>query len=246
MAGKGSTLAQVKRSPVPSNSPVPVPSGTLGSTAKGAKREASEARRAALLRCAREEIARNGIYAASLNEVARRAGGSKATITKLFGNKAGLFAAVVEQAMEEALQGFSLEATVGAGGSLDKSLEESLVRVSTSLLSFYLQPEALAVYRAAVGFGKSSRELTRTFYVSGHLGVVRKVAGVLRGFEHRGLRSGLDFEAEAGRLSHLIRSGLHERALLGLLAKKPSRCEIEQAARESVLLFLHGVAATPR
>lgn len=194
-----------------------------------------------MLRCAREEIAKHGIYAASLNEVARRAGGSKATITKLFGNKAGLFAAVMAETLDEALRGFVLE-VVGAPESLEAALE----RVGVSLLSFYLQPESLSVYRAVVGSGRSSRELTKTFYESGHLRVVNEVAGVLRHFEKSSLRAGLDVEAEAGRFTHLIRSGFYERALLGLASPRPTRRELQETARAAVRVFLYGVTAPGR
>lgn len=196
-----------------------------------------EARRAALLRCAREEIARHGLYAASLNAVARRAGGSKSTIAKLFGNKAGLFAAVMAETLEVVLRDFRLPTTAAIGGDL----EQALTRAAGSLLSFYLQPESLAVYRAVVGSGRASRTLTRTFYEAGHLRLVREVAAMLERLGAGAFRPGLDLEAEAGRFTHLIRSGAYERVLLDLSTKPPTTRELEATARAAAQLFLHGV-----
>jgi AcrR family transcriptional regulator len=214
------------------------PRTTSGGTTKQA---AADARRAALLKHARAEIAKHGVHGASLNEIARRAGGSKATIVKLFGNKQGLFSAV----LGDTLDGFlgDLEAAVRAEPGA--SLEATLTALGRRLLRLYLMPEALATYRLLVSAGRAPSELTRTFYEAGHLRVVAAVAALLEPWRGRGIDASVDLAAEAGRFTHLLRSGLYERALLGLAKARASDPAIEAIARESARVLVRGIGSTP-
>lgn len=228
------------------------PAATTGRSARGAraktrarpvtKKDAQQARRAALLKHARAEIAKHGIHGASLNEIARRAGGSKATIVKLFGNKQGLFSAV----LGDTLDGFvgDLESAVRA--EPDASLEATLTALGRRLLALYLMPEALATYRLLVNAGRAPSDLTRTFYEAGHLRVVASVASILERWRGRGVGTDVDLDAEAGRFTHLLRSGLYEQALLGLVKVRANDPAIEATARAAARVLVQGIGAGSR
>jgi AcrR family transcriptional regulator len=113
--------------PADDPAPPPPPNG---------KHRAADARKAALIHHADEQMVAHGIQHASLNEILRLAGGSKATVVKYFGGKAGLFAA----AMARAAQGVIAEL------ALDTEGKDDLKPALASLLSgvaFYLRPDAL-------------------------------------------------------------------------------------------------------
>lgn len=209
---------------------------------KTTKQDAQDARRAALLKHARAEIAKHGIHGASLNEVARRAGGSKATIVKLFGNKNGLFSAVITETVDALVRDFDAESRARP----DASVEHVLADLGGRILRLYLMPEALATYRMLVGNVRAPGDLARTFYETGHMKVVRTVATVLARECDGRLRKDVDLEAEAGRFTHALRSGLYERSLLGLTKGKPSGAAIDAVARDSARALLRGLLAASR
>src|SRR5690606_7608766 len=73
-----------------------------------------ESRRAAILAAAAEIFLRDGFGGATLDEVVRRAGGSRATLYQQFGSKEGLFAAIIAQQCELVIE--PLQAIADAKG----------------------------------------------------------------------------------------------------------------------------------
>jgi AcrR family transcriptional regulator len=197
--------------------------------------EAAEARRRRMLRHAAELLAERGYSRLSLNAVVQRAGGSKASIAKFFGGKAGLVAAV----MQETARNF-----VARLGRLEvhDDPQSGLVRLGCAVLGFYLQPGALMAYRAIIGEGHRERDMAAAFYGTAHGAVVDAVAARLRRWQEAGRLHVDDAHAEADRFTHLLRSGLYEQTLLGLRERAPAPSDIEAAVIPAVRDFLHGVA----
>ncbi|HUD94714.1 TetR/AcrR family transcriptional regulator C-terminal domain-containing protein [Sphingobium sp.] len=198
------------------------------------KHRAADARKAALIHHAREQVAMHGIQNASLNDIIRLAGGSKATVVKYFGNKAGLFAAAMAATARETMAGLTLD----TGG--EDRLEPALHSLLRGLLTFYLRPDSLAVYRGVVASADASDGLGDSFYREAHLLVVEEVATFLSKWVGRGIRADIDLHDSAGRLTHMIRSDLYERRLLGLIPL-PDETAIARQARITTALFLEGV-----
>jgi AcrR family transcriptional regulator len=221
--GKGPAMAIDDPSP---------PSPTNG------KHRAADTRKAALIHHAKEQLGAHGIQHASLNEIIRLAGGSKATVVKYFGGKAGLFAAAMALTAREVMAELRLD--TGAGGELKPALTTLL----TGLLSFYLRPDSLAIYRGVIASADTSEGLADSFYREAHMLVVADVAAFLAQWVGKGLRADIDLQDSAGRLTHMIRSDLYERRLLGLI-RPPDAKTIRHQAEMTAALFLTGVLEPP-
>lgn len=203
------------------------------------RRVRGEERRDALLRCAGALLADEGFHDVSLNEIIRRAGGSKATVVKYFGNRAGLLAAALAEGARQSMVGV-VAAAASQGDAED--LPAALNRLLTGLLRFYLRPEVLRSYRDVSAASRLSTELATAFYKSGHEVVVDEITAFLQNWSGRGVRTDIDLRGDVSRLTHMLRSDLYERALYGILPAPPDDAEITAMAEATARLFLRGVA----
>lgn len=204
--------------------------------ARVSKADAAQTRRAALIEHTRRQMLLHGPHNVSLAEVLRLAGGSKATVVKYFGGRDGLIAAAMLDTAQTTMQ----ELTLGErGGSVAEALENLLAGV----LTFYLRPEALAVYRGVIAGAGSPEGAGRIFYESGHKKIVEECAAFLDRWKGRGLREDLSSPEVAGQLVHAIRSGIYEEALLGLRTIPVDASSIREKAQSVTRLFLAGVAS---
>ena len=194
------------------------------------------ARKARLVATAKEILLEQGHAAASLNEVLRLAGGSKATLVKYFRNKTGLFAAAFEELTRENIENWPK-------ADLNGEASDALNLLGAQLLDFYLSPRCLAAYRAAVGEGYRDNSLAQALYEGGHRQVVAKVEALLSYFCRTGALRTADVAKAAGIFVHLLRSGLYEETLLGLRDEPPAPVEVSRFVAFAVALFLGGLEA---
>ena len=116
-------------------------------------RQTAEVRREAVLDAARHEFALRGLYGASTDAIARRAGISQPYLFRLFGSKKELFLAVNDGCFAQTLDVFR-EAARGKSG--DEALRaigaayRALIDEDTTLLQGQLQSYAAAVHDADV------------------------------------------------------------------------------------------------
>lgn len=206
-------------------------------TSSSAKRLAAVSRCDAMIHHACVQITTVGVDRFNVNEVLRLAGGSKATLTKYFGDRTGLIAAAIEAEARSAMAApiFDTEATHPS------TLTSVLERALGGVLRFYLTPAALALYRAVVSAAGGDSRGAQAFYQHGHAVVVNAIALLLddrKGFD---VRSDLDSKDVADQFVHAIRAGIFEQALIGLV--QPPICESEINARVSatVALMLPGL-----
>lgn len=106
------------------------------------------ARRQAFLQAAREVFLEHGYEVASVNDVVRRAGGSLATLYAQFGNKEGLFFAIVQDQHER----FTREIKPECVDHLP--LEEGLLAIGEHYLRALLTRDNLAFYRIIANEGR--------------------------------------------------------------------------------------------
>lgn len=207
-----------------------------------AKRHAAVSRCEAMIHHACVQITTVGVDRFNVNEVLRLAGGSKATLTKYFGDRTGLIAAAIEAEARSAMAAlvFDTEATHSA------SLTSVLERTLGGVMRFYLTPAALALYRAVVSAAGGDSRGAQAFYEHGHAVVVNAISRLLddrKGFD---VRRDLDSKDVADQLVHAIRAGIFERALIGLV--HPPICDSAISSRVSatVALVLPGLLAADR
>ena len=108
----------------------------------------SARRRTAIEQAAHEVLAEKGYKAASMLEIAKRAGASNETLYKWYGNKQGLFRALVEANAANVVEMLeaSLNETEGAEGPTD-----AFDRLGPALLRLVTGERAIALNRAAAG-----------------------------------------------------------------------------------------------
>lgn len=206
---------------------------------KGNRRGAeAEARLHRMLVTAERMFIERGYAHTSLDAIVREAGGSKSTLIKYFGHKAGLLTAVFERVA----QGSIAEALAGARSGRPP---EVLGAFGASVLGFYLRHDSLAIYRSVVAEAHRHPALARAFYRGGHEKFVAALAAHLRTWRNAGLLRSRDPQADANRFLHLLRSNLFEPGILGL-AKSFKAGDVQREVDASVSLFLHGIATPAR
>lgn len=190
---------------------------------------------ARIAQVARRMFLRHGYSRTSLNEIKARAGGSKATIVKYFGSKAGLFAAVIAQVAEQ----FVVDAHFT---DLKGTPREVLQQWGESMLGFYVAHDSLSAYRDVIAEGHHYPSMARAFYVRGHEQLRTVLAAQLTQWCDEGLLSIEDCSDCADMFLHMVRAGLHEQRLLGL-RKSVMPAEVKARIASAVQLFLSGAAS---
>jgi len=149
----------------------------------------TQARREAILDAAAGLFQEMGYERASMNELAKRLGGSKATLYSYFTSKEEIFSAVIRayatQHLTEAAEALAAPADAG------RTLEEVLLRFGKRMLSVLTgDNRALSVYRMVVGEAGHS-DIGMLFYESGPRESVEKLSALMAGAQARGeLRAG--------------------------------------------------------
>src|SRR5262245_55545779 len=184
--------------------------------ARPRQRRTPAAQREAILQAAGEVFLERGYAGASIDAVVERAGGSKATVYALFGNKEGLLSALIAQGAE------TLAASVDALPPA-ASLEENLRAIGHSYLHLILQPKRVALYRLVAGESGRCPHLGDIFYRTGPQAVTTRVAAFFRAAAARGQLETEDAEQLAHFFIHALRGDHHNRVLFN-----PTRMPTEQ------------------
>ena len=204
-----------------------------------AKTKAAQARCAAMVRHARAQIASVGVGHVSVNEVLRLSGGSKATLAKYFGDKTGLIAAAIHEEAREAMAALALAQPTDAAWPL----EQGLAFLLEGVLRFYLQPDAIRLYRAVIAAAGNDGEGARALYDHGHVAVIATIADFLDARKGAEVDPALDSRDVADMLVHAIRAGAYERALLGLAGQGEPEDAIHARVLHTLRLVLPAIAA---
>jgi len=192
------------------------------------------ARRQAFLQAAREVFLEQGFEAASVNEVVRRAGGSLATLYGQFGNKEGLFLAVLQEHHERFVRAMT-------PASVDHlPLEEGLQAIGEHFLRALLMRENLAVFRIMIGEGRKFPEQVQR-YVG--VGGADRVVGVISSFLTAKAAPAVDPELAASYLLELWRSRHHYRSLADP-AYTVTDAQLKAHVAGAVRVFLRGALSS--
>lgn len=189
-------------------------------------------RRAAIEEAAFAVLLEKGYKAASILEIARRAGASNETLYKWYGNKQGLFAALVEanartvaELLRARLQGEAADPI------------ETLRDVGPLLLELVTSERAVALNRAAVGDVHDTATLGPALARAGRETVVPLIASILEKARRAGLIDHGDDEPVAETYIALLIGDLQIRRATGVLAPL-SEAEIAARAERALTLLL--------
>jgi AcrR family transcriptional regulator len=190
------------------------------------------ARRQAFLQAAREVFLEQGYEVASVNDVVRRAGGSLATLYAQFGNKEGLFFAVVQDQHER----FTSEIKPECVDHLP--LEEGLTAIGEHYLRALLTRDNLAFYRIIVTEGRKFPELVKRQLTVSADKTPEVVANYLE-TRRKTDRFAIEVPHAGAYFNGLIRARVHFFALSDP-DYRLSETELKEHVRGAVKVFLSG------
>ena len=190
---------------------------------------------AQVLEGARKVFMKHGYEGASVDEIARTAGTSKATLYSYFPDKRQLFEAVVQTRC-------SVQGEMICEGAADAPIEDTLRRMAISFATFLFSPGAQEMFRVCIAESGRFPEAGAAFYAAGP---ARAHARLVAFFEKTAAHGKLaidDPDVAASQFAALCKAGLFLRALLG--HRPASEAEIAHIAEEAVKTFLarYGVA----
>ena len=209
---------------------------------RGRPRQLSEEeRRQKLIETAVSVFLDLGYDAASMDEIAHRAGMSKRTVYQVFKSKEDLFVATLLGGCTLALGAPEVEAGGGAD-DLESILIDHLERVAESVLSVGRN----ALSRILMSEGRRSMDLAVRFDVElFQRGVTPLVAWIQTQIDRGLFRAGDPREA-ASMLFGMALSGAHMRLVMGVATEEVAAPErIRGRIVRAVRLFLGGVLARP-
>lgn len=180
---------------------------------------------------ARTIFLRDGFEGASVDDIAREAGVSKATLYSYFPDKRLLF-------MEFAKAECRRQAEEGAAAvDMNRPAAEVLTDAARRMVAFLLSDFGMRVFRICVAESDRFPALGHEFYHSGPEVVRNKIAHFLRIAVERGELSIDDVTLAADQFHALCKGGLHDRVIFGIADCCPA-ADIDQTVREAVAMFL--------
>lgn len=195
----------------------------------------AELRRQAFLDAARDVFLEQGYESASMSEIVRRAGGSLATLYAQFGDKEGIFLAMLERRMMEVTDALEVELQAHT------PVEAGLQRIGEQFAGKLVQPQSLELYRLIVGLAKKFPDLARTFTKLGPNKVRVAIAAYLKDRADAGeIPQSDDFEVLGSLFLDMVRSPLQTRALLDQ-SIRPTEAEVRASVERAVHIFLYGL-----
>lgn len=180
---------------------------------------------------ARRVFMRDGFEGASVDEIAREAQVSKATLYSYFSDKRLLFSEVARiecnRQADEALDAFDL----------NQPVETLLREIAERILRFYLSDFGMQVYRISVAESHRFPELGRRFYASGPALARDRLSLVLSAYVAKGTLRVDDMSLAADQLVDLCKGDLFVRALCGQ-HPSPDDAQIARVVNGAVEMFL--------
>ena len=198
----------------------------------------SEARRAEILEAALGELRARGYAGTSMLTIATAARTSKETLYRLFGDKRGLFAALVRH------NASVVNADLTAALQSDRPPEEVLPQLGRGLVRLLLGERSVAINRAAIAEATTSPELGETLAAAGRGTTGPLIRQYLAAQQDRGRLTFPSVEEAFEVFLGLLLRDRQVRVLLGVLPTPPDE-DLDALADRAVAYFLRLFAPTP-
>jgi AcrR family transcriptional regulator len=196
------------------------------------------AKRRQIVQGARAMFLERGFDAASMSDIARKAGVSKGTLYVYFTNKEQLFAAIVhEECLVHAEGVFDLDPA-------DHDVGGTLTRLGTAYLEFLCHTDKASALRTVVAIADRMPEIGKIFYETGPAVGIAKVAAYLRAQTEAQVLAVDDCEIAAAQFLDACKSTLFMPVLFNF-RKSPQADAIRHVVGIAVRTFLraYGVKA---
>jgi len=180
---------------------------------------------------AREVFLAQGFDAASMGEIARRAGVSKGTLYVYFDSKEQLFEAIAHEACAAQAEGvFALDPA-------DHDVEAVLTRVGRGFVKFLCRPGTMSPLRTVISISERMPEIGRQFYETGPLQRLATLRRYLEGEVAAGNLAIEDCEVAAAQFLDSCHATIFKALLLNA-ADAPSDERIDHVVGIAVRTFL--------
>ena len=216
------------------------PGRTARSRAGGRpSRQDSEARQLRVLRVAQRAFLAMGYAETTLDRIAREAGVAKKTLYEHYGDKAGLFAVVVQGlrgAWVDGLRQIVIKAP---------DPREALYEVALHLLEMGTRGDMIALHRLLLVEARRFPEMIEGYYdPNGALLDMAPLACYLRQAVQAGRLQFEDIDLACEQFVFLVLGGIRVR-MLRAVSVRPAEPERARLARQAVRIFLHGSLVPP-
>jgi AcrR family transcriptional regulator len=194
----------------------------------------------AILDAAGQLFREHGYGAVSMDQIARAAGVSKATVYAHFESKERLFAAMIHNACRAYAE--ALMPTV----TEMEDVREALTRICREIERFLLAPKTLGIYRVIIAEGPRFPELVRAFIESGPLPFRKMLAEFFESANRRGTLKVPNPRLAAHQLVWLVRGPLYLQRILNLSGISDEEPGVEETVNGAVDMFMKGYAPDAR
>lgn len=204
--------------------------------ANGGEANRGELRRAAFLKAAEEVFLESGYEASSMAEIVRRAGGSLSTLYLQFGDKEGLFQAVVDERVSVL--------THGAGLAMNEHipLREGLQQIGEGLLRIVTSQTSVESFRLMVATAKRFPDMANRHTRQIPQRIREALAGYIRSRVEAGDMQIDDCMAAAGLFLDMVRTHTQLLALMDA-SYRPTDEEMKATVTRAVNMFMGGASA---
>lgn len=188
-----------------------------------------------ILVAAYEEFIGRGFGDTSMDQIARTANVSKATLYAYFPSKEDLFAAIIPSKCQEATDRL---------GEVDLETDdpETILRqLGKALMNILVAPEGIAMFKLVVAEAHRFPELSRIFFDTGPKVIKERIVYVFTRLEKRGVLVMESPETAGIQFLSLLKGHLHTRLILGLIPAA-TEDEINQLVETTVSLILRAYA----
>lgn len=175
---------------------------------------------------------RLGYDAASVNDVARAAGVSKATLYVYYQNKEQLFAAVIGEERDRNID------HILAVLDPERPVEEALGDLGRELLRAITQPWVIQAHRVVIGVVARMPEIGREFYAGGSQRVIQAVAGFLARHVGAGHLEVPDTTLAAAQFLELCQATVMRPRLYAVVEEPPDDATRARVIASAVEMFM--------
>ncbi|MBK1839801.1 TetR/AcrR family transcriptional regulator [Azospirillum sp. YIM B02556] len=195
------------------------------------------ARRQAILATARRLFLEKGFEKTTLSDIIAEAGGSRATLYEHFGDKEGLFRAIMEEDNAMILSGL-------APAQADERVtpEAGLTAFALHLVKALLAEETTGTVRILIAEGDRVPDIAEAFFRIGPENAIGRLADYLQRLSDKGELRIEDPAAAAQAFLGMVTGNLVIRRLI-LPQRAPAIPDLDRYVRQAVRLFLNGARA---
>lgn len=196
------------------------------------------ARRQAILTAARRLFIEKGFEKTTLSDIIAVAGGSRATLYEHFGDKEGLFRAIMEEDNAMILSGL-------APAQADDRVtpEAGLTAFALHLVKALLNEETTGTVRILISEGDRVPDIAEAFFRIGPENAIRRLAEYLQRLSDSGALKIEDPAVAAQAFLGMVTGNLLMRRLI-LPQSAPAIPDLDRYVRQAVRLFLSGAHAS--